>query len=244
MASNPTNTTAVSSSSVPAPSVFGATNNSSGSGSSQAPAPSSFIFGQPASTSTDAPAAKAAFVFGQSQDSQPSAPSAAPLNSTPAPTPAQPFIFGASTSAAAPPAAAAPPSFGFGAAAPSAASSSGLCLKTCNMFLLGLSDNKSVHALISLFLFPQQLHLQLLHLLHSAQLLLVDLGTVRLLHLAHPSDLLLQPRLPRPQPSEPIPAPPLSLDSRPTPPLYLGQLRILHQVSKCQESVNFNPVSL
>lgn len=82
------------------------------------------MFGQPAATSSDAAPAKA-FVFGQSQDNQPPAPSAAPLNSTPAPASAQPFIFGVPASAA-PPAAA--PSFGFGAAAPSAASSSGLYL--------------------------------------------------------------------------------------------------------------------
>ncbi|XP_045914591.1 nuclear pore complex protein Nup153 isoform X4 [Micropterus dolomieu] len=127
MASNPTNST-TSSSSTPTPSLFGTTTSTSSS-STQAPAlsaaPSTFMFGQPAATSSDAPPAKA-FVFGQSQDSQPPAPSAAPLNSTPAPGQAQPFIFGAPAAAASAPAAAAaaPPSFGFGAAAPSAASSS------------------------------------------------------------------------------------------------------------------------
>ncbi|KAM7384268.1 hypothetical protein PAMA_011556 [Pampus argenteus] len=118
MAGNPTNTT-TSSSSTPTPSLFG---SSSSSSSTQAPAssaaPSTFMFGQPAATSGDAPPAKA-FVFGQNQDSQPPAPSAAPVNSAPSPAPSQPFIFGAPASAA--PAAA--PSFGFGAAAPSAASS-------------------------------------------------------------------------------------------------------------------------
>ncbi|XP_058474748.1 nuclear pore complex protein Nup153 isoform X3 [Solea solea] len=121
MANNPANTTnSTSTSSTPAPSLFG-------SSTTQAPAPSAapstFMFGQPAAaTSGDAPPANA-FVFGQSQDSQPSAPSAAPLNSAPAP--AQPFIFGASATAAAPPAAAAAASsFSFGAAAPSAAPTS------------------------------------------------------------------------------------------------------------------------
>ncbi|XP_034747512.1 nuclear pore complex protein Nup153 isoform X2 [Etheostoma cragini] len=123
MASNPTNNvnSTTSSSTTLTPSLFG------GSSSSQAPvpsaAPSNFMFGQPATTASDAPPA-IAFVFGQSQDSQPAAPSAAPLNSTPAPS--QPFLFGAPASAAAaaaPPAAA--PSFGFGAtAAPAAAASS------------------------------------------------------------------------------------------------------------------------
>lgn len=78
------------------------------------------MFGQSATTSNDAPPAKAAFLFGQSQDSQPSAPSAAPLNCTAAPAQGQPFIFGASANTAAP---AAAPSFGFGAAV---TSSSGL----------------------------------------------------------------------------------------------------------------------
>ncbi|XP_030596730.1 nuclear pore complex protein Nup153 isoform X2 [Archocentrus centrarchus] len=126
MASNPTNST-TSSSSTPTPSLFG-TASSSSSTSTPAPAPSAapstFMFGQPASATSDAPPAKN-FVFVQSQDSQPPAPSAASLNSTPAPTPAQPFIFGAPTNAAAPPPAAAAPTFNFAAAAPSAASSSG-----------------------------------------------------------------------------------------------------------------------
>uniref|UniRef100_UPI0037E99619 nuclear pore complex protein Nup153 isoform X2 n=1 Tax=Semicossyphus pulcher TaxID=241346 RepID=UPI0037E99619 len=128
MANNPTTTTdsTTLSSVTPTPSLFGATSTTTTTSSStQAPAPSAapstFMFGQTAASSTDAPPAKAAFVFGQSQDSQPSAPSAAPLNSTPAPAPAQPFIFGAPVNAA-PPAAA--PSFGFGPAAPPADSSS------------------------------------------------------------------------------------------------------------------------
>uniref|UniRef100_A0A7N8YGR0 Nuclear pore complex protein Nup153 n=1 Tax=Mastacembelus armatus TaxID=205130 RepID=A0A7N8YGR0_9TELE len=119
---NATNSTTSSSTT---PSLFGTNNSSS---STQASAPSvapTFVFGQPTAASNDTAPAKA-FVFDQSQDSQQPAPSAAPLNSTPAPAPAQPFIFGAPANAAA--AAAAPPpaapSFGFGAAAPSAASSS------------------------------------------------------------------------------------------------------------------------
>ncbi|KAM6974640.1 nuclear pore complex protein Nup153 isoform 2-T2 [Tautogolabrus adspersus] len=128
MANNPTNSTVSTtlSSSSPTQSLFSsATTTTSSSSSTQAPAasaaPSTFMFGQPAATSTDGPPAKASFVFGQIQDSQPPAPSAAPVTSTPAPAPAQPFIFGAPVNAA-PPAAA--PSFGFGAAAPPADSSS------------------------------------------------------------------------------------------------------------------------
>ncbi|XP_060914814.1 nuclear pore complex protein Nup153 isoform X2 [Labrus mixtus] len=122
MANNPTNSTdsTTLSSSSPTQSLFSSATTTSSSSSTQAPAPSAapstFMFGQPAVTSTDGPPAKASFVFGQSQDSQPPAPSAAPVTSTPAPAPAQPFIFGA------PPAAA--PSFGFGAPVPSADSSS------------------------------------------------------------------------------------------------------------------------
>ncbi|CAI5690709.1 unnamed protein product [Oreochromis niloticus] len=133
LASKPTNATnsTTSSSSTPTPSLFGAASGSSTSTPAPAPsaAPNTFMFGQPAAASSDAPPAKN-FIFGQSQDSQPPAPSAAPLNSTPAPAPApaQPFIFGAPTNAAAAaapaPAAAAAPTFNFGAAAPSAASSS------------------------------------------------------------------------------------------------------------------------
>ncbi|KAK9526842.1 hypothetical protein VZT92_015519 [Zoarces viviparus] len=126
MVGNPTNTvnSTTSSSTTPTPSLFGST--SSTSGSTQAPAPSeasgTFMFGQTAAASSDAPPAKA-FVFGQNPDGQPPAPSAAPLNSVPAS--AQPFIFGVPASAAAAPAAAAaPPSFGFGSAAPTAASTS------------------------------------------------------------------------------------------------------------------------
>ncbi|XP_054462264.1 nuclear pore complex protein Nup153 [Anoplopoma fimbria] len=133
MVGNPTNTvnSTTSSSTTPTPNLFGTTtttttSSNNGNSATQAPAPSAapsnFMFGQTAATSSDAPPAKA-FVFGQSQDTQPPAPSAAPLNSTPAPAPSQPFIFGAPASAAAAPAAAAP-SFGFGAAAPTAASSS------------------------------------------------------------------------------------------------------------------------
>ncbi|XP_005728471.1 nuclear pore complex protein Nup153 isoform X1 [Pundamilia nyererei] len=139
LASKPTNVTnsTTSSSSTPTPSLFGAASGSSSSTSTSAPAPSAapntFMFGQPAAASSDAPPAKN-FIFGQSQDSQPPAPSAAPLNSTSAPAPAQPFIFGSPTNAAAAAAPAAPaapaaaaaaaPTFNFGAAAPSAASSS------------------------------------------------------------------------------------------------------------------------
>ncbi|XP_075961752.1 nuclear pore complex protein Nup153 isoform X1 [Anarhichas minor] len=134
MVGNPTNTvnSTTSSSTTPTPSLFGITTSSSNnnSGSTQAPAPSeassTFMFGQTAAASSDAPPAKA-FVFGQSPDGQPPAPSAALLNSAPAPASAQPFIFGAPASAAAAApaaAAAAPPSFGFGSAAPTAASTS------------------------------------------------------------------------------------------------------------------------
>ncbi|KAF3707449.1 Nuclear pore complex protein Nup153 153 kDa nucleoporin Nucleoporin Nup153 [Channa argus] len=120
MATNPTNTTSstTASSSTSTPSLFGASSSTSTLAPAPSAAPSTFVFGQPAATSSDAPQAKG-FVFGQSQDSQPPAPSAAPLNSTPAPTPAQPFVFGVSKSV---PAAALP--FTFGAAAPSADSSS------------------------------------------------------------------------------------------------------------------------
>ncbi|XP_047461119.1 nuclear pore complex protein Nup153 isoform X2 [Mugil cephalus] len=128
MAGNPSNSN-TSSSSTSTPSLFGTTSSiSSTSTTTTTPAPapsaapSTFMFGQPAATSSDAPAK--AFVFGQSQDNQPPAPSAAPLNSTSAPSPAQPFIFGAPVNAAPAPAPAAAPAFGFGAAAPSAASSS------------------------------------------------------------------------------------------------------------------------
>ncbi|XP_029299756.1 nuclear pore complex protein Nup153 isoform X2 [Cottoperca gobio] len=127
MANNPTNivNSTTSTSTTPTPSLFGSTTTSSSSTQAPAPfaAPSTLMFGQSAATSSDAPPAKA-YVFGQSQDSQSPAPSAAILNSIPAP--AQPFVFGAPAAAAAPPppAAAAAPSFGFGTAAPSAASSS------------------------------------------------------------------------------------------------------------------------
>ncbi|GAA6229991.1 nuclear pore complex protein Nup153 [Lates japonicus] len=132
MTSKPASTTnpITSSSSTPTPSLFGGSSNNSNS-STQAPAPSAapstFMFGQPAAASSDAPPAKA-FVFGQSQDSQPPAPSTAPLNSVPTPASAQPFIFGASATAA--PSAAAP-SFSFGAAAPSAASTSAPSAAPC-----------------------------------------------------------------------------------------------------------------
>ncbi|XP_030002964.1 nuclear pore complex protein Nup153 isoform X3 [Sphaeramia orbicularis] len=130
MANNPSTTISTSTtSSTPTPSLFGnnSSNNNNSSSASQAPAPSAapstFLFGQPAASSNDAPTAKA-FVFGQSQESQSAAPSAAAAaqNSTPAPASAQPFIFGAPANAA--PAAPAAPSFNFGAAAPPAASSS------------------------------------------------------------------------------------------------------------------------
>ncbi|XP_041867862.1 nuclear pore complex protein Nup153 isoform X1 [Melanotaenia boesemani] len=120
MANNPTNTTnsTTPSSSTPTPSLFGVadSNSSSTAAPASSAAPTTFVFGQPSTTTSDAPAKT--FVFGQTQDSQPSAPSSAPLNATPAQT--QPFVFGAPANAAA----ATAPSFGFGAAAPSAASSS------------------------------------------------------------------------------------------------------------------------
>ncbi|XP_029919222.1 nuclear pore complex protein Nup153 isoform X2 [Myripristis murdjan] len=122
MVSNATTATSSSSSTTPAPSLFGSTTSSTQAPAAPA-APNTFIFGQATSSSSDAPPAKA-FVFGQNQDSQPPAPLATSLNSTPAPAPAQPFLFGAAANAApaaAPPAA---PPFTFGAAAPSAASSS------------------------------------------------------------------------------------------------------------------------
>ncbi|XP_023646277.2 nuclear pore complex protein Nup153 isoform X2 [Paramormyrops kingsleyae] len=97
-------------STTPAPSLFGASTTAA-----PAPVPSSnpapFLFGQCVSTET--PPAKA-FVFGQQQD--PSPMQATPQNPPAAPTPAQPFIFGAGAQTAV-------PSFNFGAAAPSAGSS-------------------------------------------------------------------------------------------------------------------------
>nr|XP_033950222.1 nuclear pore complex protein Nup153 isoform X2 [Pseudochaenichthys georgianus] len=131
MSGNPIVNSTTSTSTTPTPTLFGSStpSSSSSSGSStQAPfaAPSTLMFGQPAASSTDAPPAKS-FLFGQNQDSQSAAPSAVNLNSIS--SPAQPFLFGAPAAAAPPPAAAAAaaaaaaPSFGFGAAAPSAASS-------------------------------------------------------------------------------------------------------------------------
>ncbi|XP_029590637.1 nuclear pore complex protein Nup153 isoform X5 [Salmo trutta] len=95
-----------SSSTTPAPSLFG-TLSSSTPAPAPIPAPSTFLFGQ--SASTEATPAKS-FLFGQSQDSLPAP--ALSLN----PGPAQPFLFGSGPNAAA-------PSFTFGAAAPSTASS-------------------------------------------------------------------------------------------------------------------------
>ncbi|XP_013998355.2 nuclear pore complex protein Nup153 isoform X3 [Salmo salar] len=95
-----------SSSTTPAPSLFG-TLSSSTPAPAPIPAPSTFLFGQ--SASTEATPAKS-FLFGQSQDSLPAP--AVSLN----PGPAQPFLFGSGPNAAA-------PSFTFGAAAPSTASS-------------------------------------------------------------------------------------------------------------------------
>nr|XP_015829300.2 nuclear pore complex protein Nup153 [Nothobranchius furzeri] len=117
MAKNIEINTTNSATSTPTSSLFGSAPTTAG-GSTQAPssssAPSTFVFGQPPVTTSDAPPTKA-FVFGQSQDSQSSAPSSAPLNSAPAQS--QPFIFGAPANPAA-------PNFCFGATAPSAASSS------------------------------------------------------------------------------------------------------------------------
>ncbi|KAM9737809.1 LOW QUALITY PROTEIN: nuclear pore complex protein Nup153 [Menidia menidia] len=125
MANNPVSTPPTSSTSTPTPGLCGPADSSSstappsgGGPPTQAPPtqapPSSFVFGQPSSSSSDVPAKT--FVFGQTQDSQPSAP----------PTAAPPFIFGASAPpAGAPPASTttAAPSFAFGATAPPAASS-------------------------------------------------------------------------------------------------------------------------
>ncbi|XP_032436220.1 nuclear pore complex protein Nup153 isoform X3 [Xiphophorus hellerii] len=126
LANNPPSAT-TSSSATPTPAMFGAASGGStpapdATSSSSSSAPSTFVFGQPSSTTGDAPPAKN-FMFGQNHDNQSAAPSSAPLN--PAPAPAQPFIFGASANAASAPAPAAP-SFTFGApaAAPPAASSS------------------------------------------------------------------------------------------------------------------------
>uniref|UniRef100_A0A4W5LMV7 Nuclear pore complex protein Nup153 n=1 Tax=Hucho hucho TaxID=62062 RepID=A0A4W5LMV7_9TELE len=99
-------TTTTSSSPTPAPSLFG-TLSSSTPAPAPISAPSTFLFGQ--SASTEATPAKS-FLFGQSQDSLPAP--AVSLN----PGPAQPFLFGSGPNAAA-------PSFTFGAAAPSTASS-------------------------------------------------------------------------------------------------------------------------
>ncbi|XP_043993875.1 nuclear pore complex protein Nup153 [Gambusia affinis] len=123
LANNPPSATTSSSATT---AMFGAASSGStpapdGTSSSSSSAPSTFVFGQPPSTTGDAPPAKN-FMFGQNHDNQSAAPSSAPLNPGPAPT--QPFIFGASANAASAPAPAAP-SFTFGAAAaPPAASSS------------------------------------------------------------------------------------------------------------------------
>ncbi|XP_055013624.1 nuclear pore complex protein Nup153 isoform X4 [Boleophthalmus pectinirostris] len=111
MASNPTTNSTSSSTSTPTASLFG-NSTASAPAAAPSPVPSTFVFGQPSST-TD-PSQTKTFVFGQSQDSQPAAPSA--LNTTPAP--AQPFIFGASANTVS-----AAPSFNFGGAAPPAAAS-------------------------------------------------------------------------------------------------------------------------
>ncbi|XP_048849587.1 nuclear pore complex protein Nup153 isoform X2 [Brienomyrus brachyistius] len=97
-------------STTPAPSLFGASSTPA-----PAPVPSSnpgpFLFGQCVSTET--PPAKT-FVFGQQQDLSPM--QATPQNTPAAPTSAQPFVFGSGAQTAV-------PSFNFGAAAPSAGSS-------------------------------------------------------------------------------------------------------------------------
>lgn len=78
---------------------------------------------------------------------------------------------------------------------------------------------------------PPQLHPQPPPRLSSARPPLVDSGPVRLPLSAHHLDLLLSQQHPlRLQPLEPNPTPPLSLVSRTTPHLYLGQLLILQQV--------------
>ncbi|KAJ8354382.1 hypothetical protein SKAU_G00219490 [Synaphobranchus kaupii] len=95
------------STSAPAPSLFGA----SSAPASSAPAPTStFVFGQGASSETG-PAKT--FLFGQQPDAKPQP--AAPQSTAPAPSSAQPFLFGSGNTAAV-------PSFSFGTAAPSTAS--------------------------------------------------------------------------------------------------------------------------
>ncbi|XP_064203786.1 nuclear pore complex protein Nup153 isoform X2 [Anguilla rostrata] len=92
------------SSSTPAPSLFGAGSAPAGS----APT-STFVFGQSAPGE-----ATKSFLFGQQPDAKPQP--AAPQTTAPAPSAAQPFLFGSGNTPAA-------PSFSFGAAAPSTVSS-------------------------------------------------------------------------------------------------------------------------
>ncbi|CAB1320549.1 unnamed protein product [Coregonus sp. 'balchen'] len=96
--------TTTSSSTTTAPSLFGPLSSTT---PAPIPAPSTYLFGQ--SASSEATPAKS-FLFGPNQDSLPAP--AASLN----PGPAQPFLFGSGPNTAA-------PSFTFGAAAPSTASS-------------------------------------------------------------------------------------------------------------------------
>ncbi|XP_054619777.1 nuclear pore complex protein Nup153 isoform X2 [Dunckerocampus dactyliophorus] len=107
LTSNPPST---SSGPAPTASLFGSSISTQAAPAPTA-APSTFMFGQSAAATSDAPPAKA-FVFGQNQDGQPPV----PVNSTLVPS--QPFVFGARASAA-PPAA---PSINFGGSAPPAAS--------------------------------------------------------------------------------------------------------------------------
>ncbi|XP_061096664.1 nuclear pore complex protein Nup153 isoform X2 [Conger conger] len=96
------------SSSAPGPSLFGA----SSAPAASAPAPTStFVFGQ--GPSSEAAPAKT-FLFGAQPDAKPQP--VAPQSAAPAPSAGQPFLFGSGNTAAA-------PSFTFGAAAPSTASS-------------------------------------------------------------------------------------------------------------------------
>lgn len=93
-------------------------------------------------------------------------------------------------------------------------------------------------------LFQSQLHLQVQPHLSSARLPLLGSGTTKLLHLDHLSDLLSQPHLPRPQLLGPNPILPRPLDSRVTPPLYLGKVLIPHQVSGWLSSLMILVVTL
>ncbi|XP_018605988.1 nuclear pore complex protein Nup153 isoform X2 [Scleropages formosus] len=111
--SSSSSTSSSTTTTTPACNLFG----SSSSAGSSGPAPAStgtFLFGQ--SASTEAAPAKT-FVFGQQQDSQPVLPTPQNAPAVPAPTAAQPFLFGSGANTAV-------PSFTFGTAPPSTAGSS------------------------------------------------------------------------------------------------------------------------